>query len=132
MVDNFAFENAYAGYSFQDGILYIEFKTEQIIDLDIMKIVVEDRITISSKSVVPAMIIIKDDFLILEKDAVEYLTSDAGTEKAAAQAVVLSSLPLRLKFNLARSRGKGTPKRAFKRRSAAKLWLMEYLNHEFE
>lgn len=133
MVDNFSFQNAFATYSFQDGILYIEIKPEQIIDEDVVQAIVEDRITISNKAVVPVMISVKDDFLVLERKAVEILLTEKGLELAAAQALVVSSMLLRIRLRFFRlKQSKKVRARVFKRRSAARLWLMEYLNHAIE
>jgi len=133
MEDNFSFQNAYATYNYQDGILYIEFKPEQIIDLEVAKFLVKDRITVVNKAVVPVMIVIKDDYLILEPKAVRFLNQKAGKTHTAAQAIVVSNPWLSIKTNWRSKRLNSKVKsRVFTKRSAAKLWLMNFLNYNLD
>lgn len=133
MTDDFRSENYFANYRLTDGILTVEFKPDVIIDLRVAKKVVQGRHELVRGKSYPTMIIINNDYLLLEKNAYRYLGSAEGVKYMTAGAIVINS-PLRrilTNFQLTFYKQK-VPLRVFSSKSDAKLWLLNYIEDREE
>lgn len=127
-LDDFRSETPQAYFRYVDGILSIELKGDQIIDLLTVQRIEHVRKEMTMYSNTPVMLVIPANYLLLDRDAFQYLGSAIAMEGCVAKAVVIPA-PLRvllLNFSLAFYR-QATPFRLFSSRSDAKMWLFGHL-----
>lgn len=97
---NINFNSKYAHFSSENGILICEFKPEIIIDLKVVSIIESARKELSKGEEWPTLYIISDDYLLLDNQAIRYLSSDDAMEFSSSKAIVFKSSLRRLLINL--------------------------------
>lgn len=130
-LDDFRSETPQAHFRYLDGILSIELKGDQIIDLLTAQRIEHVRKEMTMRNPTPVMTVIPSNYLLLDRDAFHFFGSDLAMEGCIAKAVVIPA-PLRvllLNFSLAFYK-QTTPFRLFSSRSDAKMWLFGHLQME--
>lgn len=114
-------------YKLENGILICELKPDLIIDLKTAVHLVNERIKITENHSMPFLLVVKN-YLLLDKDAFEYLGSKEGIQNLQASAVVIDSPLQKLitNFNLLFYKNV-IPFRVFNKKSEAKLWLFKFV-----
>lgn len=125
-LDDFRSETPQAYFRFQDGILSIEVKPDSIIDLRTVERIERFRTEMTRGFEVPVLLIIPDNYLLLDKDAYQKFGAIESMEGCSAKAIVLKA-PLRVllrNFSLVFYR-QSKPLRLFVSKSEAKMWLFD-------
>lgn len=124
-------ETAYCRYHLKDGILLYELKPDLIIDLTIARRIEDERIALVEHDHYPCALLIPKEHLLFEKEAFEFLTSDAACMACAAKAVVIQSTLRKLLTNFKMSLNSNkVPLRIFTSKSNARLWLFEFVKED--
>lgn len=130
-LEDFRSETPQAYFRYLDGILVIEMKPEQIIDIQTVERLERCRLEMTMNHELPVMVVIPGDHLLLDREAFEYFGSAQAMHGCSARAVVLKA-PLRVllkNFSLAFYRQK-KPFRLFVSKGDAKMWLFDHLMAE--
>ena len=111
-------------------ILVARYKAGIVINLDIAKIIVKERLDFTSNKDVPVLVL--DSGLVsMDKQARDYLSSDDGVRGIRASAIILSSVinSMLVNFILKISRP-NLPVKVFTERDAAEKWLISFVDEE--
>jgi hypothetical protein len=118
-------ENDFIRLWFDDGIVYGEYKPNVVIDLDAAKIIVADRISLSSGTDYPQLSYI-DGLSSVTKEARDFFSKDDGIKHMKRLALITTSPISRIvgNFWLQISRP-AVPTRLFASKEDAITWLRE-------
>ncbi|MDG1160278.1 MAG: hypothetical protein P8N19_12355 [Flavobacteriales bacterium] len=124
-------ETAYADYRLIDGILFVELKSELILDATIVQRIEEKRIQLIEGEAYPTLLHIPNNYLLLDKEAFKLFGGEQGIEGCTAKAIVINGSLRRLILNLRMSffSTKG-PIRIFSKKNEARLWLFSFIKDE--
>ena len=118
-------ETIYFTLHIEEGILHCYYKKIDVLDIDVAKIGVRDRIEFSNNVSYPCLFDIRETNEIT-KDARDYLAKE-GNELVTASAIVVSSAILRVIANFfIKVNRPVNPTRLFTDRETAVEWLKEF------
>ena len=124
-------ETDYADYRLLDGILFIELKSELILDATIVRRIEEKRIELIEGEAYPTLLQIPNNYLLLDKEAFKLFGGEKGIEGCTAKAIVIKGSLRRLILNLRMSFFSAKrPIRVFTNKNEARLWLFSFIKDE--
>ncbi len=124
-------ETDQASYRLVDGILLIELKSELILDERIVRRIEEKRIEFIEGDQFPTLLIIPNNYLLLDKVAFKLFGGEKGVEGCTAKAIVIQSSIRRLMLNFRMSFfSKKRPIRVFTNKNEARLWLFSFIKDQ--
>lgn len=124
-------ETDQASYRLIDGILLIELKSELILDERIVRRIEEKRIEFIEGDQFPTLLIIPDNYLLLDKVAFKLFGGEEGVKGCTAKAIVIQSSIRRLILNFRMSFfSKKRPIRIFTNKNEARLWLFSFIKDQ--
>lgn len=124
-------ETDQASYRLVDGILLIELKPELILDERIVRRIEEKRIEFIEGDQFPTLLIIPDNYLLLDKVAFKLFGGEEGVDGCTAKAIVIQSSIRRLMLNFRMSFfSKKRPIRIFTNKNEARLWLFSFIKDQ--
>lgn len=124
-------ETGQATYRLIDGILLIELKPELILDERNVRRIEEKRLEFIEGDEYPTLLIIPNNYLLLDKTAFKMFGGEAGVKGCTAKAIVMKSSIRRLMLNFKMSFfSKQRPIRIFTNKSEARLWLFSFIKDE--
>lgn len=120
------FENEFVYIQILDGIVYIEYKKEEPVTLDVVKTAVRERLNLANGKTLPIFI----DFRKPKggtKEARKYLSSDEGIKGLSAGAMLINSSLGMVAFNFYMNFDTPSlPMKVFVDKIKALMWLNQF------
>ncbi|NQX91970.1 MAG: hypothetical protein HRT74_07590 [Flavobacteriales bacterium] len=125
----FSSSTSYAKYRYIDGVLHVILAKELIIDLKVAKAIEKQRLVLCAGEKYPTLIVVPENFLLFDDDALEYFATSG--EGCIAKAMVfqgtLRKLLTNFKFTFKQM---NVPFRVFNSKVNARLWLFEFVKED--
>lgn len=124
--DQGCYENEFARFWVQNGILFFEYKPNIVINLEAAKIIVADRILMQNEKSYPILCDIRG-ILYIDKAARDYFAQSCSVLIKAVSLVGQQSVSLVLTSFYLRINKPSIPTKIFKDKSAALAFLQDYI-----
>jgi hypothetical protein len=120
------FDSEYVYLEIEDGILIGTYKKDLLVDLEVARKIVEQRLSFADEKVMPVLVI-NEGVKGINKEARNFLASPAGLQGITAGAIIIDSPVTSLLGNFYLQVNKPKiPTKLFAKKKTAINWLKQY------